>query len=117
MDIFWDILYNLIYSFFKLFLFSTRSPSVGFFVDQDKVIEVNNPDYNVERTEIISSGKQSDLGLNLTKSRHVSHVSDYASNLPHVAAPRALDIDLSEWIGQRILGSKVNKILFTDTDI
>ena len=117
MDIFWDILYNLIYSFFKLFLFS-RSPSVGFFVDQDKVIEVNNPDYNVERTEIISSGKQSDLGLNLTKSRHVSHVSDYASNLPHVSAPRALDIDLSEWIGQRILGSKVdNKILFTDTDI
>ena len=29
-----------------------RGGSVGYYVDQGKVIAVNNPDYNVERTEV-----------------------------------------------------------------
>ena len=75
--------------------FVFRSPSVGFYVDQGKVIAVNNPDYNVERTEIISSGKQSDLGLNLSK--HGARPGPGSS----LARP---DIDLTEWVGHRVLG-------------
>ena len=73
-----------------------RSPSVGFYVDQGKVIAVNNPDYNVERTEIISSGKQSDLGLNLSK-----HGARPGPGSTSLARP---DIDLTEWVGHRVLG-------------
>ena len=47
----------------------------------------------MERTEIISCGKQSDLGLNLTK------------NTRSVAGP-LVDLDLTEWTGHRILGAK-----------
>ena len=54
-------------NFVSLTLLLSRSPSVGFYVDQGKVIAVNNPDYNVERTEVISCGKQTEFGLNLSK--------------------------------------------------
>ena len=68
-----------------------RSPTVGFYVDQGKVIAVNNPDYNVERTEIISCGKQTEFGLNLSKNQ---------------SRPSRLNIDLSEWVGHRVLAVK-----------
>ena len=74
----------------------SRSSSVGFYVDQGKVIAVNNPDYNVERTEVISSGKQSDLGLNLSKRSSGGHKD-------HLARP---DIDLTDWVGHRVLAAK-----------
>ena len=66
---------------------------MGFYVDQGKVIAVNNPDYNVERTEVISSGKQSDLGLNLSKRSFGGQ-------------PARPDIDLTDWVGHRVLASK-----------
>lgn len=69
---------------------------MGFYVDQGKVIAVNNPDYNVERTEVISSGKQSDLGLNLSK----------RSFGGHGGPPVRPDIDLTDWVGHRVLASK-----------
>ena len=71
----------------------SRVSSVGFYVDQGKVIAVNNPDYNVERTEVISSGKQSDLGLNLSKRSFGGQ-------------PARPDIDLTDWVGHRVLASK-----------
>ena len=74
----------------------SRISSVGFYVDQGKVIAVNNPDYNVERTEVISSGKQSDLGLNLSKRGFDGHRSQ----------PARPDIDLTDWVGHRVLASK-----------
>ena len=68
-----------------------RSPTVGFYVDQGKVIAVNNPDYNVERTEIISCGKQTEFGLNLSK---------------NPSRQSRLNIDLAEWVGHRVLAVK-----------
>ena len=68
-----------------------RSPTVGFYVDQGKVIAVNNPDYNVERTEIISCGKQTEFGLNLSKNQ---------------SRQSRLNIDLTEWVGHRVLAVK-----------
>lgn len=80
-----------------------RSPSsVGFYVDQGKVIAVNNPDYNVERTEVISSGKQSDLGLNLSKQ---SRGSSSSARVRHASAAQ---LDLTDWVGHRILGAKAD---------
>ena len=78
----------------SLTLLLSRSPSVGFYVDQGKVIAVNNPDYNVERTEIISCGKQTEFGLNLSKS----------SGSP--ARQSRLNISLAEWVGHRVLAAK-----------
>ena len=46
---------------------------MGYYMDQGKVMAVSNPDYYVERTEVISSGKQAVVeyvGLNLTKPGH-----------------------------------------------
>ena len=71
-----------------------RSPTVGFYVDQGKVIAVNNPDYNVERTEIISCGKQTEFGLNLSK------------NQTQHSRQSRLNIDLAEWVGHRVLAVK-----------
>lgn len=64
--------------------------SIGYYMEHGRVIAVNNPDYNVERTEVISSGKQtntinSPVGLNLTKTE------------------RRVEIDLSSWLGHRVL--------------
>ena len=63
------------------------------------MIAVNNPDYNVERTEVISSGKQSDLGLNLSKRSFGGHGG-------HGGPPVRPDIDLTDWVGHRVLASK-----------
>ena len=71
-----------------------RSPTVGFYVDQGKVIAVNNPDYNVERTEIISCGKQTEFGLNLSKNQSAA------------SRQSRLNIDLTEWVGHRVLAVK-----------
>jgi len=82
----------------------TSTPtSVGYYVDHGKVIAVNNPDYNVERTEVISSGKQavsSDqyIGLNLTKT-----VTQTPSSAVVNSRENKNEIDLSEWIGHRVL--------------
>ena len=66
------------------------------------MIAVNNPDYNVERTEIISCGKQTqpvrtqpEFGLNLSKSSQVQ-----------TERQTRLKIDLSEWVGHRVLAVK-----------
>ena len=73
-------------------------------MDQGKVIAVSNPDYNVERTEVISSGKQAIVsqqeyvGLNLTKPSG-STLSDSGT---HTGA-RRVELDLSEWVGHRVL--------------
>ena len=88
---------NILLLIVSLTIFYFRSPSVGFYVDQGKVIAINNPDYNVERTEVISSGKQSDLGLNLSKSRGSTRVRHVSTHL-----------DLTHWVGHRILGTKAD---------
>ena len=70
------------------------SPSIGYYMDQGKVIAVSNPDYNVERTEVISSGKQAEyVGLNLTKPTSQSYEG----------RARRVELDLSEWVGHRVL--------------
>jgi hypothetical protein len=68
-------------------------------MDQGKVIAVSNPDYNVERTEVISSGKQAPpsrefvgVGLNLTKPSGAEGRES-----------RRVELDLSEWVGHRVL--------------
>jgi len=80
--------------------------SVGYYVDHGKVIAVNNPDYNVERTEVISSGKQAPssdqyIGLNLTKSDQAFRGHSQARRGQN--AENKNEIDLSEWIGHRVL--------------
>ena len=80
--------------------------SVGYYVDHGKVIAVNNPDYNVERTEVISSGKQaapSDqyIGLNLTKTDQAFRGQSQSSAIH--SRENKNEIDLSEWIGHRVL--------------
>lgn len=80
--------------------------SIGYYMEHGRVIAVNNPDYNVERTEVISSGKQtnaqqdsshiSPMGLNLTKSDHLPGPRSAARS-------RRLEIDLSSWLGHRVL--------------
>ena len=81
---------------------STTSTNVGYYMDQGKVIAVSNPDYNVERTEVISSGKQAVVtqqeyvGLNLTK----PSASGYEGGRKE---ERRLELDLSEWVGHRVL--------------
>eukprot|EP00092_Neocalanus_flemingeri_P026005 GFUD01028185.1.p1 GENE.GFUD01028185.1~~GFUD01028185.1.p1 ORF type:complete len:1977 (+),score=326.72 GFUD01028185.1:762-6692(+) len=80
--------------------------SVGYYVDHGKVIAVNNPDYNVERTEVISCGKQaapSDqyIGLNLTKTDQAFRGQSQSSAIH--SRENKNEIDLSEWIGHRVL--------------
>jgi len=80
--------------------------SVGYYVDHGKVIAVNNPDYNVERTEVISSGKQAPssdqyIGLNLTKTDQAFRGQSHSSAIH--SRENKNEIDLSEWIGHRVL--------------
>jgi len=89
--------------------------SVGYYVDHGKVIAVNNPDYNVERTEVISSGKQAAaaeqseqyqqyIGLNLTKTDQAFRRQNQISSVSAVhSRDNKNEIDLSEWIGHRVL--------------
>ena len=82
---------------------AVTSTNVGYYMDQGKVIAVSNPDYNVERTEVISSGKQAIVsqeyvGLNLTKPSEPTYSESGARS-----GGRRVELDLSEWVGHRVL--------------
>ena len=82
---------------------AVTSTNVGYYMDQGKVIAVSNPDYNVERTEVISSGKQAIVsqeyvGLNLTKPSGPTYSDSGARS-----GARRVELDLSEWVGHRVL--------------
>ena len=63
-----------------------------------QVIAVSNPDYNVERTEIISSGHQHQgVGLNLCKP---------ATRVKPDQEEQQLHLDLEEWVGHRVLAAR-----------
>jgi hypothetical protein len=91
-------------------------------MDNGQVVAVTNPDYNVEKTVVISSGKQQlpqqqqqqqEQGLNLSyrhhhHRRHSPHHhgpdSRYLLARTQAAAFRSRpQLDLSEWVGHRVL--------------
>jgi hypothetical protein len=75
-------------------------------VDNGQVVAVTNPDYNVEKTVVISSGKQQhhqqEQGLNLSY-RQQHHQDTTYLLAPHHQFNTRPQLDLSEWVGHRVL--------------
>jgi hypothetical protein len=99
---------------------TSSTTTVGYYMDNGQVVAVTNPDYNVEKTVVISSGKQQlpqqqqqqEQGLNLSyrhhHRRHSPHHhgpdSRYLLARTQAAAFRSRpQLDLSEWVGHRVL--------------
>ena len=86
---------------------SSSTTTVGYYVDNGHVVAVTNPDYNVEKTIVISSGKQQpEQGLNLSYRQHQQDSSRFLlAPLPFATAARP-QLDLSEWVGHRVLARR-----------
>jgi hypothetical protein len=85
---------------------SGSTTTIGYYMDGGQVVAVTNPDYNVEKTVVISSGKQQPeqqhgVGLNLCYTSRTHHQPpDGGGGGLLFSRPQ---LDLSEWVGHRVL--------------